>query len=236
MGSSYFYLEFLTAFLTRLQASGYRNPAVFALEYTLVPDSKFPTQLNETRAGYKFLLDSFGESFASKIVVSGDSAGATLVLSMLLQGSDADSSLSKPGLAILLSPWSHLISNLNQNTSSDYLDKSSLHLYAHQYAGNAANTDEVISPGMCISRWCRSSPENGYRVIYGAEEVFCPGIEEMAEHMRKDGAQVKTFKREAGIHAWPVVNLFLGKVREERLAGLDLMVECVLGSGMAPKT
>ncbi len=240
MGSSYFYLEFLMAWLTRLQDRGFRNPAVFALEYTLVPDSKWPTQLNETRAGYKFLVDTFGEGSASKICVSGDSAGATLVLSMLLQAGSSDqdpllSASERPGLAVLLSPWSHLVSELNQNTPSDYLDRDSLHLYAKQYAGEAAKTDDIISPGLSISRWKRSSPENGYRVIYGAEEVFAPAVEEMVEHMRKDGALVKTNQREAGIHAWPVVNLFLGETREERLFGLDIMTECILSSSMAPK-
>jgi acetyl esterase/lipase len=155
MGSSYFYLEFLIAWLTRLKDKGFRNPAVFALEYTLVPDSKWPTQLNETRAGFNFLRDSFGEGSAAKICVSGDSAGATLVLSMLLQagGTDQEHQLAvsdRPRLAVLLSPWTHLVSELNRNTRSDYLDKNSLHLYAKQYAGEAAKTDEVVSPGLGI--------------------------------------------------------------------------------------
>ena len=240
MGSSYFYLEFLMAWLTRLQDSGFRNPAVFALEYTLVPDAKWPVQLNQTRAGYKFLIDAFGEGSARKICVSGDSAGATLVLSMLLQAGSSDqdpqvSASERPGLAVLLSPWSHLVSDLNQNTPSDYLDKDSLHLYARQYAGEAAQIDDTVSPGLSISRWKRSSPENGYRIIYGAEEVFSPATEEMVEHMRKDGALVKTHQRDAGIHAWPVVNLFLGETREERLFGLDIMTECIMSSSMTPK-
>lgn len=240
MGSSYFYLEFLMAWLTRLQDSGFRNPAVFALEYTLVPDAKWPVQLNQTRAGYKFLIDAFGEGSARKICVSGDSAGATLMLSMLLQAGSLDqdpqvSASERPGLAVLLSPWSHLVSELNQNTPSDYLDKDSLHLYARQYAGEAAQTDDTVSPGLSISRWKRSSPENGYRIIYGAEEVFSPATQEMIEHMRKDGALVKTHQRDAGIHAWPVVNLFLGETREERLFGLDIMTECIMLSSMAPK-
>ena len=240
MGSSYFYIEFLLAWLTRLQAKGFRNPAVFALEYTLVPDAKWPVQPNETRAGFKFLVDTFGEGSAKKICVSGDSAGATLILSMLLHNAGSDQDLpsvasERPGLAMLLSPWSHLVSELNRNTPSDYLDKNSLHLYANQYAGEAAKEDETISPGLSISRWRRASPESGYRVIHGAEEVFTPGIEEMVEHMRKDGALVKSYKRDAGIHAWPVVNLFLGETREERLIGLDIMTECILSSAMGPK-
>lgn len=241
MGSTYFYLEFLMAWLTRLQDRGFKNPACFALEYTLVPEGKWPQQFNETRAGYAFLKESFGDGSAAKICVSGDSAGATLIMSMLLQPGALEqepqfSTMDRPGLAVLLSPWTHLVSNLNQNTPSDYLDRDSLHLYAKQYGGRGAKSDEVISPGLSISRWRRASPENGYRFIYGAEEVFTPGIDETIDNIRKDGALAKAHKLEAGIHAWPVVNLFLGESREERLGGLDLMVECIVSSSMAPKS
>jgi len=241
MGSAYFYLEFLMAWVTRLKERGFKNPACFALEYTLVPDDKWPKQFDETRIGYDLLRESFGDGSAAKICVSGDSAGATLILSMLLQPGAIEqeaqySALDRPGLAVLLSPWTHLISRLNQNTASDYLDRNSLHLYAEQYGGQGAKTDEIISPGLSISRWRRASPEHGYRFIYGSEEVFAPGIDETIDNIRKDGALAKAYKHEAGIHAWPVVNLFLGESREQRLEGLDLMVECVLSSGLAPKT
>ncbi|OAG41977.1 hypothetical protein AYO21_03712 [Fonsecaea monophora] len=238
MGSAYFYLEFLMAWTTRLKESGFKNPAVFALEYTLVPDAQWPIQFNETRAGYDFLRDRFGHGSAAKICVSGDSAGASLILSMLLQPGhlEQDTQLQsryRPGLAVLISPWTHLVSNLNQNTPSDYLDRNSLHLYATQYAGEATMTDSVISPGLCTGRWKQASPLNGFRIVYGAEEVFAPGIQAMADCIKKNGATVKVHEREAGIHAWPVVNLFLGSTRDERLQGLDIMTDFILSSSLA---
>ncbi|EHY56400.1 hypothetical protein ABEF92_006644 [Exophiala dermatitidis] len=235
MGSAYFYLEFLMAWATRLKQSGFRNPAVFALEYTLVPDAQWPTQFKETVAGYNFLCETFGEGSAAKISVSGDSAGATLVLSMLLhlEGDEQNPNnqrLSRPTLAILLSPWTHLVSELNRNTASDYLDKDSLHLYARQYAGGAATTDNLISPGLSTSGWKKASPLEGYCIVYGAEEVFSPAIDETIAHMENEGATVKAYRQEAGIHAWPVVNLFLGDSREERLYGLDIMTKFIVSS------
>lgn len=240
MGSSYFYQEFLMAWSTRLKQKGFRNPAVFALEYTLVPDAIWPTQFNETRAGYQFLLDTFGENIAKRICVSGDSAGATLILSMLLQpgahGQEPQfKAMERPGMAILLSPWTHLVSELNRNTSSDYLDKDSLQLYAKQYAGEFASSDSVISPGLNISRWKVASPENGYRITYGSEEVFGPGIRDTVHQMRSSGAIVKVHEHKDGIHAWPVVNLFLGASRQERLEGLDIMTDFIVSSNMGPK-
>lgn len=44
MGSSYFYIEFLMAWIHLLKSAGYANPALFALEYTLVPEATYPTQ------------------------------------------------------------------------------------------------------------------------------------------------------------------------------------------------
>ncbi|RVX72697.1 hypothetical protein B0A52_04095 [Exophiala mesophila] len=240
MGSAYFYLEFLMAWATRLKESGFQNPAVFALEYTLVPDAKWPTQFNEARSGYTFLRETFGEDSTTNICVSGDSAGATIMLSMLLQLGhvEQDAQLKaayRPGLAVLLSPWTHLVSELNQNTPSDYLDRNSLQLYAKQYAGDATTDSETISPGLSTGRWKLCSPMNGYRVIYGGEEVFAPGVHQMIHHIKDTGAVVKAHQLEGGIHAWPVVNLFLGATREERLLGLDLMTDYVVQSGMASK-
>ncbi|KAK5945573.1 hypothetical protein PMZ80_002778 [Knufia obscura] len=235
MGSSYFYLEFLIAWLTCLKDRGYKNPACFALEYTLVPDATWPTQFEQTRDAYKFLCSSFGEGSAKKIVVSGDSAGATLVLSLLLQPGalGADSRFEKderPALAVLLSPWTHMVSELNRNTPSDYLNRDSLHLYASQYAGKLCRTDGIVSPGLSVGRWKNASPTDGLRVIYGAEEVFAPGISEMVKGMEKDGAFVTKHAEPAGIHAWPVVNLFLGGSRDERLKGLVRMTDYVAKS------
>ena len=239
MGSSYFYMEFLMAWLSCLRDRGYRNPACFALEYTLVPDATWPTQFEETRAAFKFIRNSFGEGSTQKICVSGDSAGATLILSLLLHltatiQDDVENDHNVPGLAILLSPWTHLVSDLNQNTASDYLNSESLHLYASQYAGHLTRTDDVVSPGLTVGRWKRASPVDGYRVIYGAEEVFARGIQTMTKAMKRDGVLLKQHIEPAGIHAWPVVNLFLGESRDERLKGLQKMTEFIVTSRLKP--
>ena len=228
MGSSYFYLEFLISWLTLLRQRGFKYPAIFALEYSLVPDQVFPRQLEETQAGYRFLCEFLGT--ASTICVSGDSAGATLILSLLLSNAASKSgekgSVPSPELAILLSPWTHLISKQNRNTSSDYLDSSALHLYADQYA-KAVVDDPVVSPGRTNSgrNWHRASPQRGFALLYGSDEVFAPGIEETALAMKRDGATVQCIKEAGGIHAWPVVNLFLADQRADRLRGLTRMTD-----------
>jgi acetyl esterase/lipase len=232
MGSAYFYLEFLIAWITRLQERGFKNPAIFALEYTLVPDAVWPKQFTETSAGYKLLVDYLGDS--SRICVSGDSAGATLILSRLLHHGDHNEEpviyeARKPALAVLISPWTHLISHLNRNTPSDYLDAEALERYGNQYLGKESANNDVISPGLTDGRWKLASPSRGYCIVYGAEEVFAPAIVETLQNMKDDGARVHVKKEAGGIHAWPVVNLFLGSTREERLKGLNQMTDMVVG-------
>jgi acetyl esterase/lipase len=135
MGSSFFYMEFLLAWVALLKSAGYRNPAIFALEYTLVPDATYPTQLHETVAGYEHVL-SLAQSSA-RVVVGGDSAGATLILSFLLYLSEhSELRHQKPGLAIMISPWVTIVSSNNRNTESDFLNSDSLELYGRQYIGN----------------------------------------------------------------------------------------------------
>lgn len=231
MGSAHFYLEFLLAWMTRLRERGFKNPAVFALEYSLVPDAVWPTQFQETGAGYKLLTDYMGD--ASRICVSGDSAGATLILSHLLHHGSPDEPPviyedKKPALAVLISPWTHIISPLNSNNSSDYLDASALELYGTQYMGAVSVKNSIVSPGLSKGRWKDAMPSRGYCFVYGRDEVFSPAIEETIQHMRGEGAKVKARREYAGLHAWPVVNLFLGRDQEERIKGVNMITDMIL--------
>lgn len=229
MGSSFFYLEFLFAWLDLLKESGYNNPAVFALEYTLVPEATYPTQLQQALVGYKHCLKLVDDP--SRVVVSGDSAGATLILSLLLCLSDYSGLKKKlPGLAVIISPWVTIISDKNQNTPSDYLNKDSLHLYGSQYIGeNGSADDALVSPGRCkdLSWWKRASPSSGWFVIYGKEEVFAPETKNLLTVLRKTGKEVSEHEEEGWIHAWPVVKLFLSNTQEERLGGLKSIVKTI---------
>lgn len=231
MGSSYFYLEFLLVWLSLLKSAGYRNPAIFALEYTLVPDACYPKQLQEVITGYNYILSIIDEP--SKICVAGDSAGATIILSLLLHlarsgQTEKDNRSIVPGMAVLISPWVTLISSKDKNTPSDYLDSKSLHLYARQYSGNKISTgDSRVSPGNCkdIKLWAKASPTSGFFITYGAEEVFAPEIRDLIALLMEAGTDVDVEIANGGIHAWPVASLFLSSTKEKRQRGLKSIVE-----------
>lgn len=237
MGSTYFYIEFLFSWLSLLKGSGYKNPAIFGIEYTLVPDASFPTQLDEMVAGYEHVLEMAGDP--SIVCVAGDSAGGTLVLSLLLhlarpqlvnrggQSPGASRHLEKPGMAVLISPWTNLQSPLHQNNRSDFLDAPTLHLYAAQYAGSIELvTDRVASPGECkdLGWWKEATPSKGFFVMYGEEEVFAPEIESFVQMLRKAGTLISSHGENGGVHAWPVASMFVSDTDGKRLRGLNRIV------------
>ncbi|KAF2426586.1 alpha/beta-hydrolase [Tothia fuscella] len=229
MGSSYFYMEFLIAWVQLLRESGFQNPAFFSLEYTLVPDSAYPKQLHETFAGYQHVLSTVGES--SRICVGGDSAGATLMLSLLLHLADHNSYRNRlPGMGIMISPWVTIVSENNQNTESDYLDANSLETYGRQYLGlKVSEDDPLASPGKCkdLTKWLRASPTRGWTFLYGSEEVLAPETRDLIAMLKKAGASLEVYEELGSIHAWPVVSLYLGQTRNERLHGLQDIVRSI---------
>jgi len=128
----------------------------------------------------------------------------------------------------MISPWTAIISPKNQNTTSDYLNAESLHLYGSQYIGTKASVDDsLVSPGRCkdLSWWRRASPTLGWLFVYGAEEVFAPETKDMIALLKKANVEVEEYEEEGWIHAWPIVKLFLCNSQPERQSGLRSMVE-----------
>jgi acetyl esterase/lipase len=229
MGSSYFYLEFLVAWVTLLKQAGYKNPSMFALEYTLVPDATYPTQLQETVAGYEHVLSVVKDP--SRICISGDSAGATLALSFLLYITGHPTLRDQlPGMALVISPWVCLVSSGNLNTPSDYLNARSLERYGRQYCGSKVPVDDpLVSPGNCTNpeRWRSASPTKGWVFMFGSEEVLATGTRDLVSLLKSATLDVDVHEEIGGIHAWPVASLYLGKTRNERLEGLRTIVDAV---------
>ncbi|KAK6348351.1 hypothetical protein TWF718_006149 [Orbilia javanica] len=234
MGSAYFYLEFLVLWASKLQASGFKNPAVFALEYTLVPDGKFPTQLDEAYNGYRIVSEL---APTAEVVVCGDSAGGNIALGLLLHlarprkgsGSKEASSLKRPGYATLISPWTVLVSSENKNTENDFLDASQLHKFGVSYANSGNVSDPYKSPGLCkdLGWWEEALPVHGVHMVYGSQEVFTGEIRSLVSTIEKVKSARLRVTEKPTIHAWPVVQTFIGADERQREEGLEIMSSAI---------
>ncbi|KKO05431.1 alpha/beta hydrolase [Pseudohongiella sp.] len=89
------------AFTSRLAVAC--DARVFVLDYRLAPEHPFPAAADDVIAAYRYLLN---EHDAADIVLAGDSAGAGLSLSLLVQIRNAG--LPMPAATVLMSPYADL--------------------------------------------------------------------------------------------------------------------------------
>jgi acetyl esterase/lipase len=75
----------------------------FVVEYGLVPEHVFPSQLDTVTAAYRWLL----AGGAGRVAVAGDSCGATLALGVALRA--RDEGLRPPTSLLLMSAWTDLL-------------------------------------------------------------------------------------------------------------------------------
>lgn len=222
--SVYFYAEFLNTLVVSLQMQGFKNPAIFAIEYEHVPNAEFPEQISEIAAGWMYLVSQFPNSH---LVISGDSNGATLAISLLLHMANPSDALPlvtpvPPAAAVFMSPWAFSKYDRHDN-KVDYLNTKLLDQYATLYASTVGDYLEVYqNPGLCKSRawWTKAFPVTGIYLLYGRDEIMAKEIEDLALVLEQVG-QVRLEGEIGQVHAWPIVQMYIGRTMEDREAGVE---------------
>ncbi|KAH8120067.1 Alpha/Beta hydrolase protein [Phellopilus nigrolimitatus] len=101
-GGAYYMFSSATHRQLTIQLSKYTDTRVFAVDYRLAPEARFPGQLHDAVSAYMRLLEELRIP-PENIIVAGDSAGGGLSLSLLMYLRDNKYPL--PAGAILMSPW-----------------------------------------------------------------------------------------------------------------------------------
>ncbi|MGE0128077.1 MAG: alpha/beta hydrolase [Blastocatellales bacterium] len=179
------------------------NAKVFALDYRLAPEHRFPAAVEDAVAGYRWLLDQGIDP--QEIVIGGDSAGGGLTLAALVALRDAGERL--PRAAFVLSPWADLAVTGRSIDTNDKCDSmfygDGVRRMAPVYFGDASPRDPLVSP---IYADLSNLPP---LLIYVSDtEVLLDDSRRLAERARQCGVNVDLRVWSDLPHVWPIFVAF----------------------------
>ncbi len=177
--------------------------AAFALDYRLAPEHPFPAAIEDSVAGYRYLLE---EGIApERIVIAGDSAGGGLTLATLFQLRDL--ALPLPAAAILVSPWADVEGNsktIELHAPYDYLVMSHLKLCADWVMSGQNPKHPLISP---VLGDFRDLPPMLIQV--GGAEALLDDAVRVAACAREAGVDVRLDVHTDMVHVFQMFSSFL---------------------------
>lgn len=155
---------------------------MLAVEYGLVPDHVFPSQLDTMVAAYGWLLDR-GHT---RVAVTGDSSGATLALGLALRA--RDEGLPRPASLLLMSAWTDLeATGASYDSGSDpFFTRELVRGLAAGYLAGADPRDPLAAP---LHADLRRLPPTYLQA--GAEESLLDDSRRLADRLRDAGVDVR---------------------------------------------
>jgi acetyl esterase/lipase/CubicO group peptidase (beta-lactamase class C family) len=171
---------------------------VLVLDYRLAPEHPFPAALEDTLAGYRFLL-SQGVA-PTQIVLVGDSAGGNLVLAALIALRDAGEPL--PAGAVTMSPPTDLEGTGASITGRAHLDPAFdadiLVACTHQYLAGVDPHSPLASP-----LYADLTGLPPLLMFVGSAEMLYDDTRRLADRARSTGVEVTVEEGEGLPHIWP---------------------------------
>ncbi len=156
--------------------------ATLAVEYGLVPEHVFPSQLDAVIGAYRWLLDQG----AARVAVTGDSCGATLALALAVRA--RDEGLPRPASLLLISAWTDLeATGASYDGASDpFFTRDVVRELGAAYLAGADPRDPLGAP---LYADPRGLPPTYLQV--GAEESLLDDSRRLADRMRQAGVDVR---------------------------------------------
>ncbi|OYT70032.1 MAG: alpha/beta hydrolase [Chloracidobacterium sp. CP2_5A] len=173
---------------------------VFALDYRLAPEHRFPAALDDAVAAYRWMVETQGVS-PRRLLIAGDSAGGGLALSTLIRLRELGAPL--PAGAALYSPWTDLAGTgetLETNTERDAMFYGAgIRLAGRIYAGDMPPDHPLISP-----LYADLTGLPPLLIFASSSEVLLDDARRLAEKARAAGVAVELRIEDDLPHVWPL--------------------------------
>jgi len=205
-----------------------KDVAVLMLAYDLAPDAKYPRQLQQANLLFHHLIDDLHRD-PSRIILTGDSAGANLGIALMSHVLHPHPSPTIPPLTlpcpirgmIMLSPWvdfSFDRPSIKANRFKDYITPQTARLWAAGWLGTPwphANTDFYNQPITAPQDWWEGFQVDEILVLAGKDEVLVDGILKFGETLQavKGKEDVQIFAAPGESHDFPNMEIYF-KVKE----------------------
>ncbi|HBL77643.1 MAG: hypothetical protein A2W90_02975 [Bacteroidetes bacterium GWF2_42_66] len=180
-------------------------------DYRLAPEHPFPAALDDCVTTYKWLLKQGYE--ATNIIVGGESAGATLTLSLLL--ALKENNIILPKAAFSISPVTDLRCNAESfkyNAKNDVAPFGSWTVWTNFYISDNDPINPLLSP--------QFGNYEGIPPLYicvGTHEIHFDDCVNVAKTAKQFGVDVTLRKWDKMIHAFPLLSPFFPEAKKALL-------------------
>jgi acetyl esterase/lipase len=200
------------------------NARVFALDYRLAPEHRFPAAVDDAVAGYRWLLDQGVDP--QEIVIGGDSAGGGLTMATLVALRDAGERL--PCAAFLISPWTDMACAGLSLDANDHRDPmfygAGVRYMAPVYLGGASPRDPLASPV-----YADLSKLPPLLIHVSDTEVLLDDSTRLSDRAKQCGVNVKLRVWNDLPHVWPVMVAFRMPESFQALGEIAEFIQTALG-------
>jgi acetyl esterase/lipase len=169
-------------------------------DYRLAPEYPFPAALEDCKSAYKWLL-KHGYT-PENIIVGGESAGATLTLSLLL--ALKTDNIVLPKAAFLFSPVTDLscqAKSFKYNAKNDVAPMGSWTVWTNLYIAGSDTKNPLLSP--LFGNYEGIPP---LYICVGTHEIHYDDCVNVANVAKKYGVDVTLRQWENMIHAFPLLS------------------------------
>lgn len=179
---------------------------VFALDYRLAPEHRFPAPIEDATHAYRWLL---AQGIAPhRIIIGGDSAGGGLTIATLVALRDAGVPL--PAFAFCFSPWTDLAATGISYVTNARLDpvfhSESLKPVARIYLNGASDTHPLASP-----LYADLTGLPPLHAFVSNTEILYDDAVRLIERAEQHGVEARLHIADRQPHVWPI---FVGMIPE----------------------